>query len=144
MANPGVYSGVAIGSSIGHAIGGLFSGGSGAPAEQPQQQQAVQSQQAETQQRNWGNNCAEATKQFTTCMDEQNGNMQICGWYLEQLVRYSPGRRYMFCYVRADTVAFTESLPGCGQPVLSYEVERGEERAGQSYFVGWSEREQSI
>jgi hypothetical protein len=33
----------------------------------------------------WGNNCAGATQQFTKCMDEQGGNMQICGWYLEQL-----------------------------------------------------------
>ncbi|KAH8661890.1 hypothetical protein BX600DRAFT_437326 [Xylariales sp. PMI_506] len=74
-------AGVAIGSSIGHAIGGMFSGGSSAPAEQPQQQ-AVNTQQ---QQNQWGNNCAGATQNFTKCMDENQGNMQICGWYLEQL-----------------------------------------------------------
>lgn len=79
-------SGVAIGSSIGHAIGGLFSGGGSAPAEQQQSNVAAQDQGASQQ--NWGNNnCAGATKQFTNCMDEHSGNMQICGWYLEQLVR---------------------------------------------------------
>ncbi|KLU83256.1 hypothetical protein MAPG_02321 [Magnaporthiopsis poae ATCC 64411] len=33
----------------------------------------------------WGNNCAGATQNFTKCMDENGGNMQICNWYLEQL-----------------------------------------------------------
>jgi len=78
-------SGVAVGSSIGHAIGGFFGGGS---AAEPQQQQGdVQSQAQQGQQYNstWGNNCQGATAQFTKCMDEQGGNMQICGWYLEQL-----------------------------------------------------------
>ena len=75
------HSGVAIGSSIGHAIGGLFSGGSSAPAE------PVQAAAAPTQQNSsWGNNCAGATQQFTKCMDENGGNMSICGWYLDQLV----------------------------------------------------------
>lgn len=75
-------SGVAVGSSIGHAIGGFFSGGSSEPA--PQQQAPVQSQ-ATQQDQQWGNNCQGAAQQFTKCMDEQNGNMQICNWYLEQL-----------------------------------------------------------
>ncbi|RYP79562.1 hypothetical protein DL770_006608 [Monosporascus sp. CRB-9-2] len=75
-------AGVAVGSSIGHAIGGLFSGGgSGEPAPAPQDAQAAQQQQ----QNQWGNNCAGATQNFTKCMDDQQGNMQICGWYLEQL-----------------------------------------------------------
>ncbi|KAH8882679.1 hypothetical protein GQ53DRAFT_700533 [Thozetella sp. PMI_491] len=73
-------AGVAIGSSVGHAIGGLFSGGSSAPAEAPQAQAAPAQQQ-----NNWGNNCQGATKQFTQCMDENGGNMNICGWYLDQL-----------------------------------------------------------
>ncbi|RYP26832.1 hypothetical protein DL768_011550 [Monosporascus sp. mg162] len=74
-------AGVAVGSSIGHAIGGLFSGGgSGEPAPASQDTQAAQQQQNQ-----WGNNCAGATQNFTKCMDEQQGNMQICGWYLEQL-----------------------------------------------------------
>ncbi|KAI1499985.1 hypothetical protein F5X99DRAFT_410461 [Biscogniauxia marginata] len=72
-------AGVAVGSSIGHAIGGLFSGGSSEPAEaSPQQQQQQQQSQ-------WGNNCAGATQNFTKCMDDNQGNMQICNWYLEQL-----------------------------------------------------------
>lgn len=74
------YSGVAIGSSIGHAVGGLFSGGSSAPAEAAPQQQ-VQQQQYQQQE----NNCAGAATSFTKCMDDNNGNMQICNWYLEQL-----------------------------------------------------------
>lgn len=77
-----IYSGVAIGSSVGHAIGGLFGGGSGAaaaPAE-ASPQAAQQSQQNE-----WGSNCSAATKSFTNCMDEHQGNMSICGWYLDQL-----------------------------------------------------------
>jgi hypothetical protein len=31
------------------------------------------------------NNCAGAAESFTKCMDDNNGNMQICNWYLEQL-----------------------------------------------------------
>ncbi|OAQ86331.1 CHCH domain-containing protein [Purpureocillium lilacinum] len=78
-------SGVAIGSSVGHAIGGLFSGGSSEPAPAPQQQAAVQTQNQQQQQQ-WGsNNCAGAAQQFTKCLDDNGGNMQICNWYLEQL-----------------------------------------------------------
>ncbi|KAH6874900.1 CHCH domain protein [Thelonectria olida] len=72
-------AGVAIGSSVGHAIGGLFSGGSSEPAPAPV---AAAAAPAETQ--NY-NNCSGATQNFTKCMDENNGNMQICNWYLEQL-----------------------------------------------------------
>ncbi|KAF4772772.1 CHCH domain-containing protein [Colletotrichum scovillei] len=78
-------AGVAIGSSIGHAIGGMFGGGSSAPAEAaPQNNSPVASGESSTTQQ-WGNNCAGATQQFTKCMDEHGGNMQICNWYLEQL-----------------------------------------------------------
>ncbi|KAK2764770.1 CHCH domain-containing protein [Colletotrichum kahawae] len=81
---PKPRSGVAIGSSVGHAIGGLFSGGGS--SEAPAQAQSASPVAAESQQTSqWGNNCAGATQQFTKCMDEQNGNMQICNWYLEQL-----------------------------------------------------------
>ncbi|EFW98688.1 chch domain containing protein [Grosmannia clavigera kw1407] len=80
-------AGVAIGSSVGHAIGNMFGGGSSEAA--PQQQAAPPPQQYATsstaQQENWGPNCSTATRSFTQCMDEQSGNMQICGWYLEQL-----------------------------------------------------------
>ena len=79
VANIANRSGVAVGSSIGHAIGGMF-GGSSAPAEAAPQQAHTQQQQQQ-----WGNNCAGATQNFTKCMDDHNGNMQICNWYLEQL-----------------------------------------------------------
>lgn len=81
--------GVAIGSSVGHAIGGFFSGGgsSSAPEVAPSSAAAapVEQQQQSQQQQQWGNNCQGATQQFTKCMDEHAGNMQICNWYLEQL-----------------------------------------------------------
>ncbi|CAM1501623.1 Fc.00g036070.m01.CDS01 [Cosmosporella sp. VM-42] len=74
-------AGVAIGSSMGHAITGLFSGGSSEPAAA-----AAPVQAAAAQEQPWAqNNCAGATKAFTQCMDEQQGNMSICNWYLEQL-----------------------------------------------------------
>jgi len=78
-------AGVAVGSSIGHAIGGFFGGGSSAPAEQ--QQSTVDAQgQDHAAQNSWGpRSCEIDAKQFTKCLDENQGNMQICGWYLEQL-----------------------------------------------------------
>ncbi|KAG9244279.1 hypothetical protein BJ878DRAFT_506977 [Calycina marina] len=81
-------AGVAVGSSIGHAIGGFFGGGSSLPAEQqPKDNGAVQAQQGQTSESNsWGaRDCGVDAKQFTKCLDENQGNMQICGWYLEQL-----------------------------------------------------------
>lgn len=83
------HRGVAIGSSVGHAIGGFFGGGSSAPAEaQPQQDNSVQAQGGQAQENNWGaRSCETDAKQFTKCLDENQGNMQICGWYLQQLVR---------------------------------------------------------
>ncbi|KAL2166591.1 hypothetical protein VTG60DRAFT_2486 [Thermothelomyces hinnuleus] len=78
-------AGVAIGSSIGHVVGNgissLFGGGSSSEPAQTTQAQAA----PQTNNSTWGNNCAGATEQFTKCMDEHGGNMQICGWYLEQL-----------------------------------------------------------
>ena len=76
-------AGVAVGSSIGHAIGGMFGGGSSAP-EASADNGAVQNQQYSNQQ-SQQDNCAGAATSFTKCMDDNNGNMQICNWYLEQL-----------------------------------------------------------
>jgi len=77
-------AGVAVGSSIGHMVGNglssMFGGSSEAAAPEP----STQAQSA-PQNSAWGNNCAGATTNFTKCMDENGGNMQICGWYLEQL-----------------------------------------------------------
>ena len=81
-------SGVAVGSSIGHAIGGFFGGGSNAPAEAQQADNAVaqQAQDGAYQSDSWGSrSCETDAKSFTKCLDENGGNMQICGWYLDQL-----------------------------------------------------------
>ncbi|RDL36077.1 Uncharacterized protein BP5553_06689 [Venustampulla echinocandica] len=78
-------AGVAIGSSIGHAIGGFFGGGSSQPAEQ-QQDNGVVASQNQQDQNSWGpRSCEVDAKQFTKCLDENQGNMQTCSWYLEQL-----------------------------------------------------------
>ncbi|KAL4924920.1 uncharacterized protein BDV17DRAFT_273493 [Aspergillus undulatus] len=91
-------AGVAVGSSIGHAIGGLFSGGgSSAPAE-AQQTPPAQAQPMDnglwasnTAASSWENPaaCDTDVRNFRKCMDENQGNMSICGWYLDQLVRSS-------------------------------------------------------
>ncbi|CAK7242360.1 MAG: hypothetical protein STHCBS139747_003848 [Sporothrix thermara] len=86
-------AGVAIGSTVGNAVSGLlFGGGSSSSSEAaaaPQQAappaQPYYGAPSAAQQENWGANCQGATQQFTKCMDENNGNMQICNWYLEQL-----------------------------------------------------------
>ncbi|KAE8350283.1 hypothetical protein BDV28DRAFT_139417 [Aspergillus coremiiformis] len=98
-AGPGLFgqmastaAGVAVGSSIGHAIGGFFSGGSSAPAE-TQQAAPAQAQPMDTGlwQSNTANSsytnpaCETDVRNFRQCMDENQGNMSICGWYLDQL-----------------------------------------------------------
>jgi hypothetical protein len=85
------YRGVAVGSSIGHAISGFFGGGSSQPAEQQPQDNSVAAQGNAAQNGNWGaRSCEVDAKQFTKCLDENQGNMQICSWYLEQLVSDEP------------------------------------------------------
>src|SRR5438045_6299156 len=77
--------GVAVGSSIGHAIGGLFGGSSSTPSEQ--QDSGVAAHDSAQGRNNWGpSNCEADAKQFSKCLDDNQGNMQICNWYLEQLV----------------------------------------------------------
>ncbi|KAI9819396.1 MAG: hypothetical protein M1826_001145 [Phylliscum demangeonii] len=85
-------AGVAVGSSIGHAIGGFFGGGSSSaaqPAETAQTNAAATTTNGmETgfAQDSFGaRSCELDAKQFTQCLDQNQGNMQICGWYLEQL-----------------------------------------------------------
>ncbi|KAL6713563.1 hypothetical protein ACLMJK_009028 [Lecanora helva] len=81
-------AGVAVGSSIGHAIGGMFGGGSSAPVEQQQSDNALASQGGNDayQSNQWGpRSCENDAKTFTKCLDENQGNMQVCGWYLENL-----------------------------------------------------------
>jgi len=79
-------SGVAVGSSIGHAVGGWFSGGSSAPAEANPQSTEFQSQhQVNTSAQAQTGPCAENVTSFRRCMDENQGSLNICGWYLDQL-----------------------------------------------------------
>ncbi|AET38552.1 Mix17p Ecym_3038 [Eremothecium cymbalariae DBVPG len=83
-------AGVAVGSAVGHTIGagltGLFSGSgsSSAPAEaQPQQMaSAVPTQQTFQEQ---GKHCDVDARNFTRCLEDNNGNFQICDYYLQQL-----------------------------------------------------------
>lgn len=84
-----------MGSSIGHAIGGFFGGGSSAaPVEQQQAPtdaysgtgnamgNSLYSQSAAAEA---SGPCAADIKSFTDCMNQNQGNMTICGWYMEQL-----------------------------------------------------------
>ncbi|KZZ86666.1 hypothetical protein AAP_06328 [Ascosphaera apis ARSEF 7405] len=93
-------AGVAVGSSIGHAVGNWFTGGSSSsapldsaspqanlPADaQPMDSGLYQSSNTNS----WANEqgvspCENDIKSFRKCMDEHEGNMSICGWYLDQL-----------------------------------------------------------
>jgi len=75
-----------VGSSIGHAVGGWFSGGSSAAPAEAQTQAAANpdtmySQSTSTS----GAACEGQITQFRTCMDQNQGSLNICGWYLDQL-----------------------------------------------------------
>ncbi|KKY17649.1 putative chch domain-containing protein [Phaeomoniella chlamydospora] len=93
-------AGVAVGSSIGHAVGSMFTGWGGSSSEpaaqQQQQQQSVDAYAKPMDANLYGNAtqsnyatengpCAADIKSFNTCMTEHQGNMSICGWYLDQL-----------------------------------------------------------
>lgn len=87
-------AGVAVGSSIGHAIGGFFGGGSSsAQPAQDQYQQPVDNYSQPGQmynanasaQQDASGPCATDIKSFTNCMNQNNGDMNICQWYLDQL-----------------------------------------------------------
>lgn len=78
-------------------MGGFFGGGSSAaPAEQEQYQQPVDnySQQGQSMDSGLYNTsaqsqaqgpCANDIKSFTQCMEQNQGDMNICGWYMQQL-----------------------------------------------------------
>jgi len=80
-------AGVAVGSTVGHMVGagisGMFGGGSSAAPEQA----AAQPVQAEAQSSSWAQapSCEADAKAFTKCLDDNQGDMQTCSWYLEQL-----------------------------------------------------------
>jgi len=82
-------AGVAVGSSIGHAIGGLFSGGSSNPPAETQQAPPPQTQSMNNslyQSNAWANPACETdVRNFRKCMDDNKGDLSICGWYLDQL-----------------------------------------------------------
>lgn len=76
-------AGVAVGSTIGHTLGAgitsMFGGSSSsAPVEH---QQVAQTQQYQEQTRT----CDADARTFTRCLEENGGDMQICGYYLQQL-----------------------------------------------------------
>lgn len=81
-------AGVAVGSAVGHTIGagltGLFSGSSSNSASevQPQQLQATAPQQAYQEQTK---HCDVDARNFTRCLENNDGNFQICDFYLQQL-----------------------------------------------------------
>jgi hypothetical protein len=112
-------SGVAIGSSIFHGVGSLFGGGSSAATEQQQNPVAAQGDQAQAQ-NSWGaRGCEVDARQFTKCLDEHQGNMQICGWYLDQLVS---NKYALFTTIQAtaNRVLILEGMPICSKPILDW------------------------
>lgn len=80
-------AGVAVGSTIGHTLGagitGLF-GGSSQQVEPMQQQQLATQQQQSTYQEQ-AKHCDADAVNFTRCLEDNSGNMQICDYYLQQL-----------------------------------------------------------
>lgn len=79
-------AGVAVGSAVGHTLGaGLTSlfGGSSAPAQAPAQPAPVQYSSEQTQAQPAA--CDVDARNFTRCLSENDGNMQICDFYLQQL-----------------------------------------------------------
>ncbi|KAF2773975.1 hypothetical protein EJ03DRAFT_370806 [Teratosphaeria nubilosa] len=81
-------AGVAVGSSIGHAIGGFFGGGSSAAPAAPADQPVAQTQDGQyAMNQNYDPPavCANEVKGFRQCMDQNGGDLTICGWYLDQL-----------------------------------------------------------
>ena len=67
----------------------MFGGGTSAANEKPVDESlASQNNDSIYQSSAYGpRSCDNNAKMFTKCLDENGGNMQICGWYLEQLVR---------------------------------------------------------
>lgn len=79
-------AGVAVGSTIGHTLGAgitsMFGGGSSAaPVEQQQVAAPIDQSQYQQQARS----CEADASSFTRCLTENNGDMQICDFYLQQL-----------------------------------------------------------
>lgn len=79
-------AGVAVGSAVGHTIGaGLTGMFSGSKEEAPAQQQQYNMEQTQPMQQQQQSTCDVASRSFTRCLEENNGNMTICDYYLQQL-----------------------------------------------------------
>lgn len=79
-------AGVAVGSAVGHTLGAGISsmfGGSSAPAAEPVQQAVAPAQQQQYQEQ--ARACDADARNFTRCLETNDGNMQICDYYLQQL-----------------------------------------------------------
>ncbi len=68
-------------------MGGWFSGGSSAPAAPADQPvaQADNGAMAMNSQYQPPAVCAQDVSNFRSCMDQNQGDLTICGWYLDQL-----------------------------------------------------------
>jgi hypothetical protein len=76
-----------VGSSIGHAVGGWFGGGSSSEpaAASPQNTDFATQHQDNSAQMQQSGTCANDVNQFRKCMDDNQGSLTVCGWYLDQL-----------------------------------------------------------
>lgn len=83
-------AGVAVGSAVGHTIGagltGMFSGSGSDNADvaAPMDQAQMQAQPAQLSQEQ-AKMCDMDARNFTRCLDENNGNFSACEYYLQQL-----------------------------------------------------------
>ena len=72
----------------------MFGSSSSQPAEQQQADASMAAQDGQFSSTTGGYgsySCETDVKSFTKCMDDYKGNMQICSWYLEQLVSCHDG-----------------------------------------------------
>ena len=92
-------------------------GGSSAPAEQQADNSvASQASDSSSQSNAWGpRSCETDAKTFTKCLDDNQGNMQICGWYLDQLVIATSE---IISILGLTLTCCTEGLPASSQSVL--------------------------
>lgn len=88
---PGLFSqmastaaGVAVGSAVGHTlangVSSLF-GGSSSPAQAPAQAQVQASEPLQSS----SGQCEFDARNLTQCLDQNNGDMRVCQWYLDNL-----------------------------------------------------------
>ncbi|KAF5102071.1 hypothetical protein D0Z00_000531 [Geotrichum galactomycetum] len=84
-------AGVAVGSAVGHTLGAgissMFGGSSSSAPAEPAQQAVAPAAPAQSTYNSSETSraCEVDARNFTRCLDENNGNMQICDWYLQQL-----------------------------------------------------------